>query len=93
MRGIPAFPLIGRLALAAGIGLTATAAPVQAGLLVTDPLGGAGMQSSDPVLRAQMPQPPSTGMVAALIAIGLGSPLLPARRRRPAPQPARLRTR
>jgi hypothetical protein len=92
MRGIPALPLIGRLALAAGIGLTATAAPV-AGLLVTDPLGGAGMQSSDPVLRAQMPQPPSTGMVAALIAIGLGSPLLPAGRLRPAPQTARLRTR
>jgi hypothetical protein len=54
-----------------------------AGVFAGDPLGGATLAANDPGLRVQLHEPPSPGMVALLVAIGL-LPAWPQRRARPA---------
>jgi hypothetical protein len=59
------YPFICGLAVAASLSLT--------GL---DPYGGAFIAADDPVLRVQMPTPPSGALIGAVLLVGLAMPLV-----------------
>lgn len=64
------------LALGAAASLVAAPPVVAGGFGAVPSLGGAGLSSNHPVLRAQMPEPPGAGLIAAVLGVGLAMPLV-----------------
>jgi hypothetical protein len=61
--------------LALGVATLLVTAPLAAGTFgAVHLLGGAGLSSNHPVLHAQMPEAPHSGLIAAVLLVGAAMP-------------------